>query len=599
VFPMRLVIPSRRPRPDVALVAAVLAASVACSSPASPSAQSTPSARANETASTRGSSTSVVPASAQSGSPRATASSPTTSVEPVPGELSRAACALPHEQLLRIWRGVEPGRSGQIAVVPRAPNFLGSNFPHSGPWAYLQDVPLFFFGPGIIPPVGAVERSVTLADVAPTQAKLLGFDAFHPLDGIALPEVPAPATAPPLIVTLVWDAGGDSVLDTYPSAWPVLHSLIPRGVWYEHASVGSSPSITPATHATIGTGDYPMRTGQVDAEFRVGPELTRAGELGPVLLMEPTLADLYDRAMGNAPIVGDLASVTWHLNMMGHGSLWGGGDRDIAVLRTPTGGGNEGAEGTEWNLAGRDAAYYSFPSYVNDLPPLSAYTDAVDRADGALDGKWRQNSIAQYEGGWATPARIPYQTRMIEEVIRREGFGADSVPDLLFVNYKAIDHVSHIWSVNSPEMLDTLRWQDAALRQLIDALNADVGTGRWVLVLTADHGAQFDPKVSGAFQVTPAQLESDLRTAFPTKGPGDVIQAVRTSMVYVNEGTMRESGYTLNQIATFVLHYTKGQATPAGSSVPEAEHDDRVFAAAFPNAVLPRLRCLPEARSAP
>jgi hypothetical protein len=586
-----------RSSPALALVAAVLTAvltaSVACSSPASPG------ARANATAPGSGSSPSGVTISTSSGSSSATPSSTAVSVEPVPGELSKAACALPHEQLLRIWRGVEPGRSGQIAVVPRAPNFLGSNFPHSGPWAYLQDVPLLFFGPGIIPAVGKVERSVTLADVAPTQAKLLGFDAFHPLDGVALPEVPAPTTAPPLIVTLIWDAGGDSVLDTYPSAWPVLRSLIPRGIWFDHASVGSSPSITPATHATIGTGDYPMRTGQVDAEFRLGPDLTRAGELGPVLLMEPTLADLYDRTMGNAPIVGDLASVTWHLNMMGHGSLWGGGDRDIAVLRTPTGGGNEGAEGTEWNLAGRDAAYYTFPSYVNDLPPLSAYTDAVDRADGALDGKWRENSIAQYEGGWATPARIPYQTRMVEDVIRREGFGADSVPDLLFINYKAIDHVSHIWSVNSPEMLDTLRWQDAALRELIEALNAEVGTGRWVLVLTADHGAQFDPKVSGAFQVTPGQLEGDLRTAFPSKGPGDVIQAVRTSMVYVNEGAMRESGYTLNQIATFVLHYTKGQATPEGSSIEDAERDDRVFAAAFPNAVLPRLRCLPEARSAP
>src|SRR5439155_6884601 len=138
------------------------------------------------------------------------------------------------------------------------------------------------------------------------------------------------------------------VLDAYPDDWPVLRSLIPQGVWYEHATVGSSPSITPATHATIGTGDFPMHTGQVDAEFRLGGDLVRAGALGPVLLMQPTLADLYDRAMGNTPLVADLASVTWHLNMMGHGSLWGGGDRDIAVLRTATGGTNEGAEGTTW-----------------------------------------------------------------------------------------------------------------------------------------------------------------------------------------------------------------------------------------------------------
>ena len=50
-------------------------------------------------------------------------------------------------------------------------------------------------------------------------------------------------------------------------------SLIEHGVWYERASVGSSPSITPATHATLGTGAFPMRTGQTDAEFRLGDEL--------------------------------------------------------------------------------------------------------------------------------------------------------------------------------------------------------------------------------------------------------------------------------------------------------------------------------------
>jgi hypothetical protein len=509
-------------------------------------------------------------------------------------ELAKAACALPHEQLVRIWRGVDPGRSGQIAVVPQEPNFLGSNFPHSGPWDYLQDVPLLFYGPGIIPATGSVARPATLASIAPTEAKLLHFDGFHPLDGRPLPEVPSPSAPPPLIVTLVWDAGGRSVLDTYPKDWPVLKSLIPRGIWYEHASVGSSPSITPATHATIGTGDFPMHTGQVDAEFRIGPELTRAGGLGPILLMEPTLADLYDRAMGNRPLVGDLASVTWHLNMMGHGALWGGGDKDIAVLRTPTDPtGNEGSEGTMWNLQGRDAPYYSFPSYVNDLPGLSAYTDAIDRADGKLDGKWRDNSIAQFENGWATPARIPYQTRMVEEVIKREGFGADDVPDLLFINYKAIDHVSHIWSVNSPEMVDTLKWQDAALRDLIDSLDREVGEGRWVLVLTADHGAQFDPKVSGAFQVTPTQLEGDLAEAFPADS-GTVVQAVRTSMVYVNEDVMRANGYTLDEIASFILHYTKAQATPDGAPAPP-DPSDRVFAAAFPNDMLSDLGCLPEA----
>jgi hypothetical protein len=511
--------------------------------------------------------------------------------------LERAACAIPHEQLLRVWRGTDPRRSGQIVFVPREPNFVGSNFPHSGPWDYLQDVPLFFYGPGVVPALGSVDRPVTIADIAPTEAALLGFAGFPAVDGSVMPEVTPPPTPPRLIVTYVWDAGGRSVLDTFPQDHPVLTSLIPDGIWFEHATVGSSPSITPATHATIGTGEFPMHTGQTDAEFRLGPDLVRAGQLGPVLMMRPTLGDLYDRAMRNEPLVGTLASVTWHLNMGSHGSLWGGGDRDIAVLRVPTDADNEGAEGTEWNLQGKNAPYYTLPPYVNDLAGLSAYVDAVDREDGALDGKWRDNSIAQYENGWATPARIPYQTRMVEEVIKREGFGRDDVPDLLFINSKAIDHVSHIWSVNSPEMQDTLRWQDRDLGAFVDFLNRRVGRGNYVLVLTADHGAQFDPKVSGAFQVTPGQLQADLEESFPSATQDPVFLAVRTSQIYLNEDAMRASGYTEAEIARFVLSYTKEQGAADPTTVPSDQLDDRVMSMALPIDLLDRLPCLPEARS--
>jgi hypothetical protein len=117
-----------------------------------------------------------------------------------------------------------------------------------------------------------------------------------------------------------------------------------------------------------------------------------------------------------------------------------------------------------------------------------------------------------------------------------------------------------------------------------------------VLVLTADHGAQFDPQVSGAFQVTPGQLEDDLVAAFPSATDTSVFLAVRTSQIYLNEDAMRASGYTFEQVAQYVLDYTKEQGAPDPSTVPTDELDDRVFSAALPIRLLDRLRCLPEAR---
>jgi hypothetical protein len=316
------------------------------------------------------------------------------------------------------------------------------------------------------------------------------------------------------------------------------------------------------------------------------------------LLDSATLADVYDRALDNEPVVGTMASVTWHLNMMGHGAMWNGGDRDIAVLRISENS-NEGAEGNAWNIKGKNAPWYRFPEYVNDLPNVDAYTDAVDRADGAADGRWRENSIEQYANGWDTPARVPFQDRLYEEVIRREGFGADDVPDLLFLNSKIIDHVGHVWSVNSPEMRDAVRWQDAGLRDFIGTLNREVGRGEWVIVLTADHGHQFDPDVSGAFQVTPNAVLTDLQDRFDTDcDDTSGIIGVRTSQTFLNVPELERDGHTVEEVAEFMLHYTKAQASSDPTSLAPDEQDDEVFAAVFPSAVFASpLACLEEAGS--
>jgi len=47
--------------------------------------------------------------------------------------LVQMACSIPHEQLLRIWRGVDPGRSGDIQILPQEPNFVNGGLSHAGP----------------------------------------------------------------------------------------------------------------------------------------------------------------------------------------------------------------------------------------------------------------------------------------------------------------------------------------------------------------------------------------------------------------------------------------------------------------------------------
>ena len=179
---------------------------------------------------------------------------------------------------------------------------------------------------------------------------------------------------------------------------------------------------------------------------------------------------------------------------------------------------------------------------------------------------------------------------MVEEVITREGFGADDVPDLLFISYKAIDHVSHIWSVNSPEMEDTLRWQDAGLGRFVRFLDDRVGQGQLRARPHRGPRRAVRSRVSGAYQVTPGQLAEDLEAAFPSATGRSVFNGRPEQPDLPGRGC--HAPQRLHRGADRAVrpgvHEGAGGAGRRGGPAP-AERDDRVFSAAIPIDILPTL----------
>jgi hypothetical protein len=512
------------------------------------------------------------------GSPRRASptESETTSVPSVSRSFVRMACDLPQQHLLRIWRGYHPERSGNIQYVPQAPNFVGNFSSHSGPWPYLQRVPLFLYGPGHVRAAGRMERPVTAADIAPTIAELIGFD-FRAPDGTPLHEAVAGGDTPPrLVVTVVWDGGGRDVLSAYRNRWPNVREMIPGGTWYENATVGSSPSVTPAIHSTIGTGAYPRTHGVVDLRFRIGGRLDPSALERTQQLAVPALGDRYDLANGNRPVVGMLGP-EGTLGMIGHGAGWEGGDRDIAAA----------SEAGVWGLEGNNDRYYLFPEYVPGLGGLDEAVRRLDVADGQADRRWMGNDVLDDPDGLTlTPAYAEYQTGLIAEMIRREGFGADEVPDLLFVNYKQIDKVGHKWSFPSPEMEAVVEASDRAVADLVSILDDEVGEGRWALLLTADHGSTPRPEETGAIIIKNNVLEEDIQARFDGDGDGrEAVQSVRVTQMWMDEAELEDNGHTLEDVAAYVATYTAGDNVrdPAELTAPP---ETRLMAAAFPSSVL-------------
>jgi arylsulfatase A-like enzyme len=495
-------------------------------------------------------------------------------------------CSMPAAYLERTLAGYFPGRSGQIQLIPDQPAYFASGaggWSHSGPWPYLQDVPLIFYGPGIIPPAGDVDTPATMADVAPTLAELLDFN-FDTPHGDVLEQVTAESHGQPrLVVGVVWDGGGWNTLRQWPDAWPNLARLAADGVSFTNATVGSSPSVTPSVHTTLGTGSFPSIHGITDI-----PVFTDDGEIVDAfmngdssrLIAAPALAEVWDEKNGNEALIGMIGYEPWHLGMIGRGAERPGGDRDHAAWLD--------IETNEW-ITNPDV--YRLPVAISDSPGLQADIRKLDAADGNLDGAWGDHAILEERDRLEeTPAFIAYHGRTMRNLIAEKGYGTDRVTDFLFTNFKQIDRVGHYFNMASGEVRQSVVDSDRELGRLVEFLDGEVGRGRYVVVVTADHGQQPDDQAIGGYGINPRAITSDVNREF-----GPVVINVRPTQMFLDKRAMQERGVSEGDIARFLADYRVEDNTDDPrvllGGAGRFERGDRIFDAVVPSEVLTRISC--------
>lgn len=457
-------------------------------------------------------------------------------------------CAASLDILEKVATGYVPDRSGDILAIEALPHQFGTR--HSTPYPYTQDVPLMFYGPGFVKP-GAYDAEVTIADMAPTMAELMNYDEFPQRDGRVLEEALKPAetrAAPPkLIFTLVWDGGGDNLLAQWPDSWPNLKKLMGKSAVFENATVGSSPSITPATHATIGTGAFPATHGLADIKMRVNNKIVDAWEgASPQYLEVPTIGDLWDQATGNQALVGAMARDTWHLGMIGHGTQIEGGDADIAAM--------DELGGIDFRTSKR---FFSLPEYLLDRTGLEEAVLEYDQSDGSVDGEWIGGPISASDPQVRfTPAWPPFQSQKLIQVLQEEGFGQDEVTDLFYTNYKGTDLAGHEWNLIDEEVNEVLIAQDDEIPVVLDALDDLVGKGNYVLTFTADHGMTPYPYVNDGWSINTAELSNDIESRFNPDGDDKpLILSQRGYQIMLNRGRAKALGVSWKEVAQFVADY--------------------------------------------
>ena len=500
------------------------------------------------------------------------------------------------EYMEMVQRAYRPGRSGdlQLVLTPfNSANYANESMSlvlddprtsHASLWMYLERIPMVVYAPGRIMPSDHVER-VSLADLAPTAAQLMGFEGW-PTDraGQVLEGMPPTENSkgpPKVIVTFVYDGGGWNVLQNFPDQWPVLKRLMTKGANYRNAVTGSLPAVTACAHATVGTGTFPNQHGITGHNIRDGSTVRKAygtaGSADPADILVPTLADLwYDKSGGQA-WVGEIGYQVWHMGMLGHGgTMWPAGDKPVGVYWDDDPG--------LW--APHNPDLFRLPGTVPGLDVLSQHQSAFTAPD--WDAQFTPQGSA---APCCSPPIVHYQGDLIQAAFDSEPIGSTGSTDLLYINFKAPDYTGHVYGMFSKWTGLQLQTVDEELGRLVAMLDERFPDD-YVLMVTADHGQCPLPDRVGGVRLDPIQLQAHLEQGF--NGLQNVVQSVVPSEIYLDTSKLWDNGgATLEDVAAYLKDYRYrqniGPYVPA-SVIEQALLDLPEFAAVFATTYLDTLQ---------
>ncbi|HET9298654.1 MAG TPA: alkaline phosphatase family protein [Candidatus Polarisedimenticolaceae bacterium] len=334
------------------------------------------------------------------------------------------------------------------------------------------------------------------------------------------PAVSRPVQKPKLLVLVAVDGLGAEVLArAEPALRGGFRRLLQEGRSFPDAVVDHAISVSHPGHVTLATGRHPAGHGIVDAAFYRPEGFTDAvndptvkivgvpGAMGgsPRWIEAPTLSEWAQTASPDARCVA-VGTGRWSsLLHAGHARCdvyWYGPGVGRYVTST---------------AYREDDAPWAAAFNADRLPSLREASRHWELSVPASRRMLARRDRQPYEGDLvhttfphrladvATPeeaadpravfgwfAGTPFADEATLELalagVRASELGKRAPVDVLSIVLSTIDDSGHYYGSGSLEQLDVLLRLDRALGKFFDALDREVGRGRWAVALSADHG---------------------------------------------------------------------------------------------------------------
>ena len=352
------------------------------------------------------------------------------------------------------------------------------------------------------------------------------------LAGLIAPAAASPpGKRPALVVQITFDQLRGDLLERYrPAFTGGLRRVLKDGWWVRDGEAAHGITVSWPGHATLATGLYPSHHGltanewwmEVEGQWREIDaasddryrEIGHQGRPGKstINMTATTIGDWFKAASPRSKVIA-----------IGSDAVIPYGGRTPDALYWYDG--STGGFTTSTNYA---AALPSWINRLNDkidtLPRTWTYSgdprwlplaNHPQRCSPFGSSPGLPHQYARGESGrsfhsWigSTPLVDEELLREASNIVRLNGLGRDSIPDYLNIVVGSTDSVGHEYGPISPEQLDTLIRLDRALGVFLDDLDRTVGKGRYVMALSADHGATDPPEERCIHRVSTAEIDA-------------------------------------------------------------------------------------------
>lgn len=341
---------------------------------------------------------------------------------------------------------------------------------------------------------------------------------------------------PPRLAVLVYF---DQLRGDYLTRWDELfdadgfHRLEKEGAWFQNCHYPYSDTVTAVGHASVATGCSPKTHGIIANDWydraagaavycvtseryqRVPPrtillsdeeekDRKKAKGVSPDRLLAPTVADALKEATGGK---GRVVA----LSLKDRSAVLPGGRRPDACYWLDTINGEfvtstyyrdrphswvtafnrsgtvDAWMGKDWTRLREDLDYdkYSGPDDAAGEGTLLFRRTFPHPLGGGGVIRFKP---AYYGSLYNSPFGNEVLLALAQKAIEAEQLGKHDTPDLLCISFSSNDAIGHCWGPDSHEVLDVTLRTDTIVKELLACLDKQVGKGRYVLALTADHG---------------------------------------------------------------------------------------------------------------